>query len=119
MNVSAPGEGMTSDYRCEECTSDGLAWDETTCALEGMTGIANERNVSLMKARELTRQLQNHFEKSTTPMWIAVQNRGEDDPDQYWIGLAIGLGEPLKSAGAVPGTGGAPGPSLELAPCTP
>ena len=40
---SAPGEGMTSDYRCEECTSDGLVWEETTCALEGMTGIANER----------------------------------------------------------------------------
>ena len=101
MNVSAPDEGMTSDYRCEECTSDGLAWDETTCALEGLTGIANERAVSLAKARELTRQLQNHFEQSTTAVWIAVQNRGEDDPDQYWLGRALRIKKVYEEAGSV------------------
>ena len=102
MNVSGPGEGsMDSNYRCQECTSDGLQWEETTCALEGMTGIANERKVSRERARELSRQLQNHFKQTTAPVWIAVQNRGEDDPDQYWVGRALRIKQVFKEAGSV------------------
>ena len=54
---------------------------------------------------DLRDRLKAHFALSEKPVWVAVQNRGEDDPDQYWIGLAIRLGEPFKLAGSVPGTG--------------
>ena len=37
---------------------------------------------------------------------MAVQNRGEEDPDQYWIGRAIAITKTYNEGGSVAGTGG-------------
>ena len=36
-------------------------------------------------------QLVSHFEKTNAAVWVAVQNRGELDLDQYWIGRATAI----------------------------
>ena len=67
---------------------------------EDAQGVANGRMRALQWARELTKQLQRHFEQSTVPVWIAVQNRGEDDPDlQYWVGRALSIKKVYEEAG--------------------
>jgi hypothetical protein len=123
MKASAPGEGtMDSNYRCVGCASadaEGCHWKETSIQRADEAGVANAKARTRQVAHSLRDRLKAHFALSDKPVWVAVQNRGEDDPDQYWIGLVIRLGEPFKSAGSIPGTGGVLGPSLELAPCTP
>ena len=37
---------------------------------------------------EKAEKARTKFAQSNQPVWVAVQNRGEDDPDQYWIGKA-------------------------------
>ena len=65
---------MDSSYHCAECTSDGLTWKETSVDREDAPGVANARMRALAKARELTRQLQAHFERDPDrPVWVAVQ----------------------------------------------
>lgn len=83
---------MDSIYRVADCTS-GLEWKETVIAREDASGVANARTRTRTHARSLRDQLVSHFEKSNAPVWVAVQNRGEDDPDQYWIGRATGVKE--------------------------
>lgn len=39
-------------------------------------------------------------------VWVAVQNRGEDDSDQYWIGRAVGIVREHTQGGTILGTGG-------------
>jgi hypothetical protein len=83
MQAWAPGEGtMDSNCVCHGCKSPQLVWKETAIGRTDAAGVSNAKQRSLAKARELTRQLRSHFEKSNTPIWVAVQNRGEDDPDQ-------------------------------------
>jgi hypothetical protein len=83
MQAWAPGEGtMDSNFVCQGCESPELEWKETPIGRTDAAGVSNAKQRSLAKARELTRQLRAHFEKSNTPIWVAVQNRGEDDPDQ-------------------------------------
>ena len=84
MHSWAPGEGtMNANYVCAERVSPQLVWRETQIERTDAAGISNARQRSLNKARDLTKQLQAHFERSNAPVWVAVQNRGEDDPDQY------------------------------------
>lgn len=107
MQAWAPGEGtMTSTYCCQGCKSPALMWEETAIGRTDVAGISNNKQRSLAKARELTRQLQAHFEKSDQPLWVGVQNRGEDDPDQYWIGRASRIIKVYKEGGSVVGSGG-------------
>lgn len=83
MHAWAPGEGsLDTAYACLGCTSPTLQWTETSIARTDATGISNARQRALHKARELTKQLQAHFQRSNQPIWVAVQNRGEDDVDQ-------------------------------------
>ena len=83
MHAWGPGEGtMDSNYICEDCESTELVWKETRIGRTDATGISNARQRSMSKARDLTRQLSAHFQKSNQPIWVAVQNRGEDDADQ-------------------------------------
>lgn len=90
MKVCAPGDGMDSNYKVMGCTS-GLQWKETVIAREDAAGVANARSRTRTHARSLRDQLLGHFMHSNTPVWVAVQNRGEDDLDQYWIGRATGI----------------------------
>ena len=53
--------------------------------------MANARTRTRTHARSLRDQLISHFKKGNKPVWVAVQNRGENDPDQYWIGRATGI----------------------------
>lgn len=83
MRSWAPGEGtMDSNYMCADCESSELSWVETSIARTDAAGISNEKQRALQRARELTKQLQNHFSRSNQPLWVAVQNRGEVDEDQ-------------------------------------
>lgn len=92
MRAWAPGEGtMDTNYRCQDCESTELRWEEKPIGRTDATGISNARQRSLAKARELTRQLRAHFEKTNQPLWVAVQNRGEDDADQCVPGLCTTL----------------------------
>lgn len=59
---------------------------ECSCSL-----VHQNRKRVLHKSRELRDQLHRHFDLSNTPVWIAIQNRGEFDEDQYWIGKALGI----------------------------
>lgn len=90
MGASAPGEGtMTSVYSCIGCESPELLWKETSVEREDASGIAERRRRQLQKSRELRDQLQHKFQHSNSPVWVAVANRGVEDPDQYWIGQAL------------------------------
>mmetsp|Transcript_3312 Transcript_3312/g.8239 ORF Transcript_3312/g.8239 Transcript_3312/m.8239 type:complete len:726 (+) Transcript_3312:2193-4370(+) len=103
----APGEGsMNSNYQCEDCESPSLNWKEASIGRADAAGISNARQRSLNKARSLTKQLQAHFQKSTKPLWVAVQNRGEHDEDQYWIGRATGIEKVHDKASSVGGSVG-------------
>ena len=114
MQAWAPGEGtMTSSYACVGCPSSAhLPWMERSIERTDAVGISNARIRSLKRARSLSEQLQAHFaERSCTgrestmrrqePVWIAVQNRGEADDDQYWIGQATGIVEVHQTSGVV------------------
>lgn len=101
MHASAPGEGtMDTNYRVDGCAS-GLLWRETVIAREDAAGIANARTRTRNHARSLRDQLIRHFKQTNQPVWVAVQNRGEDEPDQYWIGRATGINKVFTEAGSV------------------
>ena len=111
MQASAPGEGtMDSNFRCIDCASvgaEGCQWKETSVQRTDAAGVGHAKARTRQLARDLRDRLRAHFlSRPSQSVWVAVQNRGEDEPDQYWIGRAIRLGEPFKSAGSVPGTGG-------------
>ena len=83
MRAWAPGQGsMDTCFRCKDCVSSKLLWKETRIGRTDASGISNAKQRSLNKARELTSQLRSHFERSNQPVWVAVQNRGENDADQ-------------------------------------
>ena len=83
MRAWAPGEGsMDSNYVIRGCGSTELTWEEKAIGRSDAAGISNARQRSLNKSRCLAKQLQAHFEKTNQPVWVAVQNRGEDDPNQ-------------------------------------
>jgi hypothetical protein len=109
MQAAAPGEGsMDSNYVCAECPSNGLdslTWKETNVEREDQAGVAARKANARAHAREQARQLQQHFTKESRAVWIAVQNRGEDDPDQYWIGRALRIEEVYKEASSSRGVG--------------
>ena len=106
MRASAPGEGsMDTVFRCTECSSDEQ-WIETSVQRTDKTGVGNEKVRVRNRARDLAQQLKGHFAKTTQPVWVAVQNRGEHDPDQYWIGRALSISKEHDLPGTVPGTGG-------------
>ena len=74
---------------------DCLGW---RCAQHHLWGLG--------KARELTKQLKAHSGRSSEPVWVAVQNRGEDELDQYWVGRALRVEKVYTEPGSVAGTTG-------------
>jgi hypothetical protein len=106
MRASAPGEGtMNSSYVVNGCVSPSLPWKETVISREDAEGVATARTITRTHSRSLRDQLLSHFSQTNTPVWVAVQNRGEDEPDQYWIGRATRM-VVYKEGGSVEGTGG-------------
>jgi len=93
-------------------------WPLLSPLLQDAPGIAARRAVTLAHAKDQASQLAVNFE--TEPgraIWVAVQKRGEDDPDQYWIGRALSMEQYTESrvrAGAASGAEG-----RTLAPCPP
>eukprot|EP00327_Prymnesium_parvum_P000927 CAMPEP_0182838076 /NCGR_PEP_ID=MMETSP0006_2-20121128/23096_1 /TAXON_ID=97485 /ORGANISM="Prymnesium parvum, Strain Texoma1" /LENGTH=208 /DNA_ID=CAMNT_0024967047 /DNA_START=353 /DNA_END=979 /DNA_ORIENTATION=- len=81
---------MDSNYLCVACETQNLLWRETVVEREDASGIQERRKRVLSKSRDLRDQLCKHFQVSNAPIWIAVQNRAEqDDEDQYWVGKAL------------------------------
>ena len=86
--MSAPGEGeMDTSYRCVECETwkqaeagkgEYLKWAETSIARTDPAGIANAKAIALAHSRSLRDQLLRKFEQSNEPVWVGVQNRGEN-----------------------------------------
>ena len=66
-------------------------------------GLANSRKKAQAHARQLAAQLK-HSLSSNARVLVAVQNRGEDDQDQYWLGWATRVQEPHETGGTVRGT---------------
>jgi hypothetical protein len=110
MQASAPGEGtMDSSYRCVDCASadaEGCDWRETSIERSDAAGVANAKARTRQTSRSLRDQLVAHFAKSDCAVWVAVQNRGEVDPDRYWVGRATRIEKTYATAGSVAGTGG-------------
>ena len=81
-------------------------WPLLSPLLQDAPGIAARRAVTLAHAKDQARQLAVNFE--TEPgraIWVAVQNRGEDDPDQYWIGRALSMEQYTESSQSRGGVG--------------
>ena len=88
VQMSSHGEGaMDSSYRCTECETwkqaeagngEYLKWTETSIARRDAAGVANDRARALANSRSLRDQLIRKFEQSNEPVWVGVQNRGED-----------------------------------------
>ena len=107
---------MDSAYRCVGCSSEGLSWKETSVVRSDAAGVGNTKARTRQVSRNLRDQLKALFEKSDRAIWVAVQNRGKEDPDQYWVGRATAVGEPFKEGGSVSGTNGRALRAVELMP---
>ena len=66
-------------------------------------GLANSRKKAQRHARKLAEQLEHALEHNAN-VSVAVQNRGEDDEDQYWLGRAKRVVDRHTLSGTVPGT---------------
>jgi hypothetical protein len=89
--MQAVGRGvgsLDSSLKCTGCISPRLTWQERSCARNDPSGVANARQLAQRHARQLASQLQRALNTSTVRVLVAVQNRGEDDEDQYWLGFA-------------------------------
>ena len=99
---------MDSSYRCVECETwrhstegDDLPWKETSVARTDANGQANRKARVLAQSRSLRDQLLRKWQQDNAPIWVAVENRGEEDEDSYWIGKATKVVKRYESAGSV------------------
>jgi hypothetical protein len=100
------GGGMDSNLVVAACTR-GQPWREVSVQRSDASGIANARARARVTAKRCAEQLQRALTASPNePVWVAVQNRGEVDDDQYWIGRATSIMQTFKESGSVSGTGG-------------
>ena len=104
MQAIGRGEGsLDSSLCCSGCVSPHLAWQERSVARTDAAGLANSRKKAQGHARKLASQLQRALASSARVL-VAVQNRGEDDVDQYWLGWATRVVQTHDTSGTVPGT---------------
>ena len=101
---------MDSNLRCKECVSPQFPWTEKSVDRSDARGVANAQAKTRATARKLADQLVRPGgalqQAGNAGVWVAVQNRGEDDPDQYWIGRAVRVVNTFTDIGTVAGTGG-------------
>ena len=109
MLVIGRGEGgLDSSLHCAACCSPHLPWQERSCGRSDANGVANARAKSQGQARKLAVQLQGRLPSGR--VLVGVQNRGEDDQDQYWLGWATRVVKTYTEAGTiVPSQGAACG----------
>ena len=104
MQAVRRGEGsLDTNLCCTGCVSPHLKWQERSVARTDAAGLANSRKKAQTHARQLAGQLQRVFATSARVL-VAVQNRGEDDEDQYWLGWAKRVVTTHTTSGTVPGT---------------
>ena len=105
FNASLSNGGLVLErdrYICHDCvTSSTLSWKETSVPREDSPGIAHARAVTRNKARELRGQLARQLAHTSAPVWVGVQNRGEDSIDQYWVGRALRVSKVHAESGSV------------------
>ena len=105
MHAIRRGEGsLDSSLRCTGCVSPHLTWQERSCARTDAARVANARMKAQTHARKLAKQLETALSRPNARVRVAVQNRGEDDEDQYWLGYATHIVQTHTSLGYVPGT---------------
>ena len=81
MQAVGRGQGsLDSNLCCAECVSPYLSWSEHSCDRQDPSGLANARQKAQVHARKLASQLEHRLRFGR--VLIAVQNRGEDEPDQ-------------------------------------
>ena len=81
MQAIGRGQGsLDSNLHCAECVSPHLPWSERSCDRQDAAGRANARKKAQSYARQLASQLERRLKSAH--VLVAVQNRGEDDPDQ-------------------------------------
>jgi len=81
MQAIGRGQGsLDSNLHCAECVSPHLPWSERSCDRQDAAGRANARKKAQSYARQLASQLERRLQSAH--VLVAVQNRGEDDPDQ-------------------------------------
>jgi hypothetical protein len=89
MQAIGRGEGsLDSSLHCTGCVSPHFKWEERSVARADAAGLANSRKKAQGHARKLVAQLQRALATNARVL-VAVQNRGEDDVDQYWLGWAM------------------------------
>lgn len=104
MQAIGRGEGsLDSSLHCAACVSGHLVWQERSCARTDAAGLANSRKKAQTYARALASQLVRALTQNARVL-VAVQNRGEDDEDQYWLGWATRVAETHTTSGTVLGT---------------
>ena len=104
MQAIGRGQGsLDSHLCCTGCVSPHLKWQERSVARTDAAGLANSRKKAQAHARKLAGQLE-HTLQTNARVLVAVQNRGEEDEDQYWLGWAKRVVERHTSSGTVPGT---------------
>ena len=104
MQAIRRGEGsLNSSLCCTGCVSPHFKWEGRSVARTDANGLANSRKKAQTHARQLAAQLKRSL-VTNARILVAVQNRGEDDDDQYWLGWATRVQEPHSSGGTVPGT---------------
>ena len=102
MQAVDRGQGsLDSNLRCAECVSPHLPWSERACTRQDAAGLANARKKAQAYARQLASQLERRLRSGR--VLVAVQNRGEDDPDQYWLGWATRVVKTYTDSGYLPG----------------
>ena len=83
MQAIGRGQGsLDTNLHCAGCVSPQLKWEERSCARTDAAGVANARAKAQGHARKLAGQLERSLKDGR--ILIAVQNRGEDDEDQYF-----------------------------------
>lgn len=104
MQAIGRGKGsLDSNLCCTGCTSPHLVWHERSCARTDAAGLANSRMKAQTHARQLAGQLERAL-KTNARVLVAVQNRGEDDEDRYWLGWATKVVKTHTESGTVPGS---------------
>ena len=104
MQAIRHGEGSLNSNLCGAgCVSSHLKWQDKSVARTDAAGLANSRKKAQTHARKLAEQLEAAL-KTSTRVLVAVQNRGEDDEDQYFLGWAKRVVTRHKESGTVPGT---------------
>lgn len=104
MQAIRRGEGsLDSSLRCAGCVSPHFVWEERSVAQTDAAGLANSRKRAQGHARKLATQLQGALATNARVL-VAVQNRGEDDMDQYWLGWATCVVKTHDESGTVPGS---------------